>query len=288
MCEDTNELPTQLLTRYTLRFTRHVLAFAACLIAVASWAQSLDTIELKNRSAEELIPVLQPLLESGGALSGQGYTLFVRTSAANLAQLRSAVEQLDRKPRQLLVSVRRSTAEEMERERAQASGTVRNDRGSGSVNEHPSTRTRATISGSSSNLQTSGGRVTSVSVLEGSSAFISSGTSVPIVTMVGGGVGRQRWGAASTQYRDLTNGFLVTPRVSGDSVVLEVEQRADTLRDGAINTQQVSTQVSGRIGEWVQLGGIDNTSSTSQSGVLSRRHSTARDSQSVWIKVDAQ
>lgn len=287
MCRDGTGL-LELIAHRAARMTRYVVAFAACLIAVASWAQSLATIELKNRSAEELLPVLQPLLEPGGALSGQGYTLFVRTSTANLAQIRSAVEQLDRKPRQLLVSVRRSTAGEMERERAQISGTVRTDRGAASVNERAGARSGGTISGSSNTLQTSGGRVSSVSVLEGSSAFISSGTSVPIVTMVGGGVGRNRWGAASTQYRDVTDGFLVTPRVSGDTVVLDVEQRADTLRDGAINTQQVSTQVSGRVGEWVQLGGIDRTSSTSQSGVLSRRHSTSSDSQSVWIKVDVQ
>lgn len=267
---------------------RRALAFAACLLASFAWAQSLDTIELQHRSAEDLIPVLQPLLEPGGALSGQGYTLFVRTSAANLTQIRSAVERLDRKPRQLLVSVRRSSAEQMERERAQVSGTMRTDQGSISVNERASARSHATISGSSDNLQTSGSRVSSVSVLEGSSAFISSGTNVPVVTMVAGGVGRNRWGAASTQYRDLTSGFLVTPRVSGDTVVLDIEQRAEALRDGTINMQQVSTQVSGRIGEWVQFGGIESSSSTSQSGILSRRHSTASDSQSVWIKVDVQ
>ncbi len=46
----------------------------------------------KHRRAEELIPVLQPLLEQGGALTGQDYKLFVRASSANLAQLRSAVD----------------------------------------------------------------------------------------------------------------------------------------------------------------------------------------------------
>lgn len=286
MCRVRRVAPARRLAPYTLHLTLHAAIFVACLLASFAWAQSLETIQLENRSAEDLIPVLQPLLERGGALSGQGYTLFVRTSAANLAQIRSAVEQLDRKSRQLLVSVRRSTAEEIQRERAQVSGTVRTDRGSVSVNERPDVRSGATISGSSNTLQTSGGRVSSVSVLEGSSAFISSGTSVPIVTMVGGGVGRNRWGATSTQYRDLTNGFLVTPRVSGDTVVLDVEQRAEALRNGSISTQQVSTQVSGRIGEWVQLGGVETSSSTSQRGILRRRHSTTSDSQSVWIKVD--
>src|SRR5690606_2215695 len=94
------------------------LGVAACLLAATAWAQSLTVIDLKHRRAEELIPVLQPLLEEGGALSGQDYKLFVRTSSTNLAQLRSAVEQLDKQQRQLLVSVRRSTAQDIQREEA--------------------------------------------------------------------------------------------------------------------------------------------------------------------------
>src|SRR5262245_11805836 len=96
------------------------------LIACPVLAQSLEVIDLKYRTAAEVIPVLQPWLEQGGALTGQDYKLFVRASAANVRQLRSALAQIDRKPNQLLVSVRRSTQQEMERERAQVSGTVGN------------------------------------------------------------------------------------------------------------------------------------------------------------------
>ena len=70
--------------------------------------ESLQVIDLKHRTAQEVIPVLQPLLEPGAALSGQDYKLFVRTSSANLAQIRAALAQIDRRPRQLLVSVRHS------------------------------------------------------------------------------------------------------------------------------------------------------------------------------------
>src|SRR5678816_1778749 len=77
------------------------------LIAGPVMGQSLEVIDLKYRTAAEVIPVLQPLVEQGGALTGQDYKLFVRTSPANLRQLRAALEQIDRKPNQLLVSVRR-------------------------------------------------------------------------------------------------------------------------------------------------------------------------------------
>src|SRR5687767_5996004 len=109
------------------------LGIGACLMVAVAWAQSLAVIDLQHRRAEELIPVLQPLLEPGGALTGQDYKLFVRTSSANLAQLRSAVEQLDKQQRQVLVSVRRSTAQDIQREQASASGTLRTGDGSISV-----------------------------------------------------------------------------------------------------------------------------------------------------------
>src|SRR6187431_1126785 len=97
---------------------------SVCLIACPVLAQSLEVIDLKYRTAAEVIPVLQPLVEQGGALTGQDYKLFVRTSSGNLAQLRSAVAQLDKQQRQMLVSVRRSTALDIQQEQASASGTL--------------------------------------------------------------------------------------------------------------------------------------------------------------------
>ena len=49
--------------------------------AVAAAQGSLEVLPLRHRSAEQVIPVLRPLVEAGGVLSGQGYRLFVRTSA---------------------------------------------------------------------------------------------------------------------------------------------------------------------------------------------------------------
>ena len=280
------------ITPHTAHLTRFRLIAAALgayiLLTCAASAQSLEVIELQHRTAEDVIPVLQPLVEPGGALSGSDYTLFVRTSQANLAQLRAAVARIDRKPRQLMISVRRSATEQLQRERASASGTVRSDRSAASVNESPSTRSGVTIRGTKAQEQSSGGGISSVSVLEGSSAFISSGSSVPIVTTVIGGAGRRPWAGTSTQYRDLASGFVVTPRVSGEEVVLDIEQRDERIRDGTIQNQNLTTQVSTRMGEWVRLGGIEESASSTQRGVLSRQYSTSSDSQSVWVKVEVQ
>jgi type II secretory pathway component GspD/PulD (secretin) len=249
---------------------------SVCLIAGPVLAQSLEVLDLKYRTAAEVIPVLQPLLEQGGALTGQDYKLFVRASPSNVRQLRAALEQIDRKPNQLMVSVRRSTEQEIQRERAEVSGVVSNRGAEVSV--------RAT----SSSDRDRGGGVASVQVIEGNSALISSGSDVPIVTSAAAGVGRRRtWAGATTSYRPVSSGFLVTPRVNGTQVVLDIEQQDERVTNGSIHTQRLTTQVSGPLGQWIRLGGVSETSSSQQRGILSRQYSTQSDAREIWVKVDA-
>jgi len=262
------------------------LALLLCSLAAAVGAQSLEVIDLKHRRAEELIPVLQPLLEPGGALTGQDYKLFVRASATNVAQLRQALAQLDRQPRQLFVSVRRSTQQEIEREGASVAGTVRSGDAAVAVNEPRRSSSGVTVRATDDSTNDRSVGVASVQVLEGNAAFISSGTSVPIVTAVAGGGGRRPWAAAASSYRNVGSGFLVTPRVANTEVVLEIEQQDEQLRNGNIRTQSLSTQVRGPIGAWLALGDISESSRSTRSGTLSREYATRADQRSIWVKVE--
>lgn len=265
------------------------------LVGLAMWAaaqaQSLEIIQLKHRTAEEVIPVLQPLLESGGSLSGKDYQLFVRASSANLAQLRNAVAAIDRQQRQLLVSVRRASRQEMERERLAASGTLRTGDAAISVNEAGRARSGVTVHATDSSAQRDGGGVSSVRVLEGGAAFISAGESVPIVTAVVGADRRGPWIAGATQYRNLSSGFLAKPRVAGDRIIIDIEQQNQQRvqsGSGEIRSQQLVTQVSAKAGEWVQLGSIEESISIEQRGIASRSYSTKSDELGVWVKVEVE
>lgn len=253
-----------------------IAALCGCLMAAMAQAQSLEIIDLKYRTAQQVIPVLQPLLESGGALSGADYKLFVRASAANVAQLKSALAQIDRQPRQLWVSVRRATQQELEREAIGASGVV----GTG--------QSAVTIHATDASAQRRNDGIASVQVLEGNSAYIATGQSVPVVTAVVASGGRKPWVASSTSYRDLNSGFLVTPRVSGERVTLDISQQAEhsSARSGNIETQQLSTQVSARFGEWMQLGAVNESSGAQGGGILSHRYATQSDERSIWVKVE--
>jgi hypothetical protein len=91
-----------------------------------------------------------------------------------------------------------------------------------------------------------------------------------------------------TEYRDLANGFIVTPRVNGERVVLDIAQRAQSLRNSTIDSQSLTTQASGRLGEWLALGGVAESSTSTQRGPGSRQYATSSDQRSLWIKVELQ
>jgi hypothetical protein len=246
-----------------------------CLIAAPALTQSLEVIDLRHRTAQEVIPVLQPLLEPGGALSGNDYKLFVRASAGNIAQLKQVLAQLDTEPRQLLISVRHATRQTIEREAAAASVAIGDGHSSASV-----LATDASVQGHNDG-------VASVQVLEGNAAYIATGQSIPIVTAVAAG-GHRPWLAASTAYHDVNSGFMVTPRVAGQRVMLNIEQQAQQVagNTSSIQTQSIATQVSGTLNQWISLGGVRELAETRSRDILSRQYSTQSDSLDVWVKVE--
>jgi len=264
------------------------LMLAASGFTTRSFAQSLEIIDLHNRTAQEVIPVLQPILEPGGALSGQDYKLFVRASAANVAQLRAVLAQIDRPARQLFVSVRVGTAQEIERDQAAVSGTLQTGDASVSVNEPPRPSSGVTVQATSAASRSNGEGISSVQVMEGNAAFISTGTDVPVVTAVAGGGGRRPWVAGATEYRGLSSGFVVTPRVNGGQVTLAIEQHSDNVRGGAIETQQLTTQVAGALGTWILLGGVNESVASGGSTILGRQYATHSDARTIWVKVEAR
>ncbi len=91
------------------------------------------------------------------------------------------------------------------------------------------------------------------------------------------------------EYRDVGTGFNVLPRVSGDIVTLDINPQHDTSSrrlPGAIDTQRVATTVSGRLGEWMEIAGLNQDRSSGQSALLGRASGGSTDNRRVLIKVE--
>ena len=76
-------------------------------IQAADANDPIEVVELHNKTAKQLIPIIKPLLASGGVVSGTGYELIIKTSPDNFHQLEHLIKQLDKNQPLLLISVRR-------------------------------------------------------------------------------------------------------------------------------------------------------------------------------------
>jgi type II secretory pathway component GspD/PulD (secretin) len=273
------------------------------LLPLAAIGQTVtEVIPLQHRSSDEIIPVLQPLLDKQGAISGMQGQLIIRTTPANLQEIKRLLAEIDTAPRRLIITVKQDVDRATEQRLRAISGSS------------AAAGARVTIAGGSdgdsgqtleTGRQQDGGqkaRVLSsrslesdrntqhVQVLEGNRAFIRSGQSLPQPArgLIYSPQGDVRV-IENTQMRDAVTGFSVLPRVHGDQVTLEVSPQRDKpsmQTPGAIDIQQMTTTVSGRLGEWIELGGVGQGQAEQAGATAARSIKTAGQQRKVLIKVE--
>ena len=234
----------------------------------------LEVIQLKHRTTDEVIPLIHPFLDRQGKLSGMRGRLIIRTTPDNLQEIKQLLNEIETAPRRLIITVKQDV------DRAAARYLLKHS-GNSSKEE-----TRIKIPGRTGNrgliiedgygndkLKTqvlnhqeleSDRNTQYVQVLNGGRAFIYIGKSLPIPlrniihTPHGTRV------IESVQFHDATTGFTVEPHVNGNRVTLEVSPQRNTPNrqlSGSINTQHITTSVLGRLGEWIDLGGLQKNKS---------------------------
>lgn len=260
------------------------VAVLLLLCPVAARAE-LEVITLRHRTVDQVLPVLRPLLAPGGALSGQYSQLIVRTTPANLAELRKVLAAIDQPQRRLTILVRFDAAGESERGGVGADVRVR--AGGPAAGARVEVRAQEVRSGFDERVDQR------IAVLEGSRAFISTGESRPVEqqqivqTPTGTIVTR------NTAMQSARTGFDVVPRVAGESVTLEIAPRRDTFGEptasgnaSPVHSQGVSTTISGRLGEWIELGASGASVTQSSSGLVSSTQARASENRRIWVRVD--
>lgn len=230
------------------------------MVCSLAWGQALEIISLRHRSADALLPLLDPFVEKGGALTGLSDKLFLRASGRNQAEIRELVAALDTPLRRLVISVRQDGAD------------TGSDRGAGvsariEVGGGPAISGRGHLYQSDSRSRRDTRQ--QVQTVDGGRAAILIGESFllplrQVVLTPAGMIVSERF-----VQRDLGTGFVAVPRLSGERVTLEISPRDDTPGPvpGSVNVQRLMTTVSGRLGEWMELGGSAGEQN-SRSGTL--------------------
>jgi len=254
-----------------MKLVRLALAALIGCIPVMGVAQNaLEIIALRHRTVDQVLPVLRPLLEPGGTLSGQANQLIVRASPANLAEIRRALEAIDRPLRRLRIAVRFDDSSDAASRGIGAGGTI-GSRGA-----------RIDVQARDSRTQAQERVDQRLEVLEGARGVITSGQSRPLrqrqLIQTPGGVVAQE----TIVMHEQASGFEVVPRVSGDTVFLDVAPQ----REAGESFRRVATTVSARLGEWFEIGGVAASASRDERGIASASRSAATESRRIWVKVE--
>ena len=276
---------------HLVRLLCGLLALSLLLLSAAQ-AASITTIQLQNRPAEEVIAIIKPLLGPGEVITASGFKLFLRASPASVEQVRDIVDALDIAAKMLQISVFQGSERDLKTvtisgnlriESAEANVGVGVDvgssdkQGTGNI-AYDSGNVSGDINANSSQTSKASNPLHQLRVTEGTEGFIQTGNQVVYSSYNNG-----------TEFMDVTTGFYVLPRIRGSGVTLKVRSfknsQSDT-RAGSIETQSANTTISGRLGEWLPLGGVSEQFKRSQSGIGSSSSSEGSNKSSIWIRAD--
>ena len=236
-------------------------------------ADSLRLFELQHRSAEEIIPLIRPLLPPDAGLSAAGYTLIVRSREDELLKLGLLLAELDRPRRQFMVTI--------------AQGGQDRRRGDGIGVDFPEDRPRTQVY--STRRQQQREEQQQLRISEGEWAMIRAGQAIPQP------VQREHHGPTGTtverriEYRDVDTGFEIRITRSGEQLDIETRPHYAKIlpnQRGAIAQQEVITRLTAKPGEWVLVAGTDTQRRYQGSGIIYSTRQRDVDTHQVWIKID--
>jgi hypothetical protein len=269
--------------------------------AFAASGMVTEVFTIGYRPVDEMIQILRPMVPGPGSVSGAYGKIVVRTTPANMREIKEILATLNRAPSNLLISVRYSMNEEVRRDLYEAFGEVSGSnvglstgRGSGSgrglVISHQDGDQSAGVRMDKTQTVASDGGTQRVRVLEGKEAFIRSGQSVPVtdgrVVVSSTGVTTVQ---TSTGFRNVDSGFAVRARLNdNDRVTVEIFPRHNRLDSGSgtIDVREASTVVSSPLGRWMEIARIGAASSENTRGI-GTSSSTATSSDTItYLKVE--
>ncbi|KJZ34315.1 MULTISPECIES: secretin N-terminal domain-containing protein [Pseudomonas] len=228
-----------------------------------------EIVPLSFRTSADMLPMAQDFIGKEGQVSAYGNQLIINADQRKIDELKALIAQLDTQPKRLLITV--DTNE----------NNFQGDQGY-SVNSAKPSQTRI-INHSTDSRD---GGIQQVQANEGTPALIQVGQSVPLISSQTDSYGDLR---SQTEYRNVTQGFYVTASVTGDIVHLAISTNRDRMsqeRPDVVNVQSTDTTVTGRLGEWILLAGM-NGQTQADKQAMTRSYSTqSRNDMTLRVKVD--
>ena len=259
-----------------------LLTLALLLLQSFAAYAALEFIPLSHRSPTDIVESVRPFLKDGETVIAGHNEIIVRASTENMSDIVRLVKRLDKAAHRLLILVKRDGQMTASDKGYSAHGNASLGIGSGTKSQ-----LQANIRVYDTHISSSDNNAQKINVLDGYPAYISQGTSEAIPVVQVHQYGTHQHIITSTEYRDATTGFYVTPRLSRDSVILEISPWSEKPLYGKASAEisHSSTVIRGRLNEWISLSNVDESSNTTRTGILERRYQVKKSARGVWVKV---
>lgn len=275
------------------KFFRCIQCLVGFLLAINSTQHTLAAtdfkiITLQYRFAEEVLPVIKPLVGNEGTATAMQNNLIIRTTPQNMGEIEQIISTLDTPRQNLRITVSRNSTQSSERNSAEVSGRKR----IGNVAVETGSRHTTIKDGVSVNIesQQSSSNASNnqfIQLLEGQRAFISVGQSIPYtqewVTLT------QRYAniRRTTEFINIDTGFAVQAKAIGKQIELEITPRFSQLtQSGMIDFDSLTTVVRANRGEWIDLGAIMQNKDDVSRAILSWQNRYQSLNTQLLIKVE--
>lgn len=249
-------------------------------------AMVTESIRLHHKDVSDIIPLVKPFLAKDAVVSGDGTMIVIKTTPANLQEVKEIIASFDTPVHKLEISL--SYNPEVLKE-----NSVKNK-----VITPPIDNSRATIRihkpGEDQNkteyYTTKGRQVESdlytLQVLEDKWATIKTGHAVPQVERRKNADGTV---TESIEYRQVNSGFHVRPKLKGDKVLLDISAfgESDSPQGGGrFKNYQTTSTVESRVGYWTTLSAISGEPIYDKKNKTYSTRNRSSSQRRIFLKVD--
>lgn len=257
----------------------------------ASHADTIHHFDLQTRTADEIIPILEPLLRQNESISGTGFLLFIQTSNQRATELKQLIESIDQRGKTLRISVTSDETLVAHENTIQASVQVNSGDARVIVGQPDRNQnTNITISGKYATRNTENNKTQFINLEEGASAYVAKETLrfIPVNTFISNGRGISA--IQSTEVNVRSDGFYVEARtIDEQHATIKIQSFASgNQNDRRFEDEQLSanTTLRASLGQWVELGGIGESNATTSGGILSRTRRNEDRFNRIFLKVE--
>jgi hypothetical protein len=245
-------------------------------------------IELQHRFAEDILPIIQPLVGNDGAATGMQNHLIIRASPEKMIEIEKIISTLDVERQILKITVSHQNNLQTADESVAVSVRKRIGNVSISTRKYPRNApdgAQFDIENKQSNVRSNGNQF--INVMDGERAYIKIGQSMPYTQELLTLTRRYMRVQKTTEFIDISTGFSVRPRTIGNQIELEITPRIAQLNQNKyIDFEELSTIVRVNRGEWLELASTMQQKDEVSRAILSRKNSDQSQSNALSIRVE--